>query len=732
MAQNRVLVAARFITLLIALACFPLIYAPPARGVPDGILRDEWGVPYITAGTVPALFHALGYATAEDRLVQLDISRRRAYGQLAEIGGEGYVHGDVEMRRLNLRKLAERDLVRLGETGPDAYEALLAYAQGINDYIAEKGLPPEYFVLPKFEEWLPADTLAIASLMHVYLSGDHYDELNRLHARERGGDWAQMQEKLDHLATQREWYSTITEPWKGLTPVFGCGDSERVLGSNAFVVSGDLTTDGRPIVAGDPHLDVTFPGIWYEIELEVPGGLHVRGITVPGTALVAMGKTADYCWAVTALQADNEDILIVPKESVVPIFGEQLSSREETIRVRDGLAIRDEVVTVLDSPLGPVVEDDEDNYYILHWTGFHPNDEALGYFAVNCGRTLDDFRAALAKLATPCNFVYADASGNIAYFAAGSVPKRNYDGNDSRLITTPEQAADYLWEFIPFEEMPCAINPPEDFFVTCNNPPALTSSGQPVFPGNYAPGYRAQRISELIFAHTTGGKLAFEGAVEIQLDVHSSFGEKALPLLLSRLHSLESGMSDDERKALRVLSEWDFREDAESQGAPFYELMRRELIAGLRTSHYVSSCYDIALLSALQGADWISLSDVELSTAWSSALNKAVSGNRSELPAYGEIHRLPLVSPMPFYLSQSPGMLPASGGYRTVNVSAVRWDGTHLLKSFGPTARLIMSPGAAGTYWSILPGGNSGRPGSPHWADQVALFLVGDYKYRRH
>lgn len=732
MAQNRPLAAARLTALLIALAFSPLLCTPMARATADGIVRDEWGVPHISADTIPQLFHALGYATAEDRLVQLDISRRKAYGQLAEIGGEGYLRGDIEMRQLNLRALAERDLARLAEIGPDAHKALLAYAQGINDCIAEEGLPPEYFVLPKFEPWLPADTLAIAVLMHVYLSGDHYDELGRLRARRRGGDWVLMQEKLDSLAAQREWYSTIAEPWNELALASGCCDSERVLGSNAFVVSGELTADGRPIVAGDPHLDVTFPGIWYEVALEVPGEMRVRGITVPGTALVAMGETANYSWALTALQADNEDILIVPKVNVVAVFGEELTSRKETIRVRDGLSFREEVATILDSPLGPVVEADEDKYYILHWTGFYPNDEALGYFSINCGRSLNDFRAALAKLATPCNFVYADASGNIAYFTAGLVPRRDYDGNDARLVTTPEQAADYHWDFIPFEKMPHAVNPPEGFLITCNNPPALTANGLPAFPGNYAPGYRARRISDLIPEGTSNRKLAFEDAARIQLDVHSSFAEEALPPLLSRLHLLESGMPDVERKALSVLSEWDFEENAESKGAPLYELMRRELTLTLRTSHCVSGDYDIALLSALHGADWISFSDSELTAAWRGAVDKALSGDRSELPTYGEIHRLPLVSPLPFYATQSPGMLPASGGYRTVNVSAVWWDGAHLLKSFGPTARLIMTPGATGAYWSVLPGGNSGRPESLNWADQVALFLGGEYKYRRH
>jgi len=730
MAQNGPLAATRLMALLIALAFFPLLYALPARGAPDGILRDEWGVSHITADTIPELFHALGYATAEDRLVQLDISRRKAYGQLAEIGGEGYLRGDIEMRRLNLRALAERDLARLAETGPDAHEALLAYGKGINDYLAEEGLPPEYFVLPKFKPWLPEDTLAIAALMHVYLSGDHYDELGRLRARRRGGECARMQEKLDGLAAQREWYSTIAEPWNGLALVSGCGDGERVLGSNAFVVSGKLTANGRPIVAGDPHLDVTFPGIWYEVALEVPGEMRVRGITVPGTALVAMGETANYSWALTALQADNEDILIVPQENVAALFSEELTSRNETIRVRDGLSVREEMTIILDSPLGPVVEADEDNYYILHWTGFYPNDEALGYFAINSGKSLDDFRAALAKLATPCNFVFADTSGNIAYFAAGLVPRRDYNGNDARLVTTREQAADYRWDFVPFEEMPHAVNPPEGFLVTCNNPPALTADGLSAFPGNYAPGYRARRISDLIHAGTSNGKLTFDDIAQIQLDVHSSFAEEALTLLLSRMHSLEGGMPDAERKALDVLSAWDFEENVESLGAPLYELMRRELMVTLRTSHGVSGHYDIALLDALRGASWIALSDSELSAAWHGAVEKAMSGDRSELPAYGEIHRLPLVSPLPFYATQSPGMLPASGGYRTVNVSSVRWDGAHLLKSFGPTARLIMTPGATGAYWSVLPGGNSGRPESSHWADQVALFLGGEYKYR--
>ena len=711
------------------LACL-LLAAVPSYAAKT--VRDEWGGPHITAESLPDLFYALGYATAEDRLVQLDLTRRKTYGQLSTVGGREYLAEDIGLRQLNLHALAERELVTLQSADPAAYEALCAYARGITEGAASCPPPPEYLFLPPFAEWSPVDTLALGKLMHLYMSGDRYDEMNRYRARQRGEEWSRMLDACDHAVAARGWTPVVGEPWQQLgLGAATAGAGSPALGSNAFVVAGKFTANGRPILACDPHLELTFPSIWYEAELTLAGGFSVRGIMLPGTPLIAMGMNEHYAWGITSLQADNEDLLVVPKHLAAEVLGTKPAERRETFCIREGLKVVEESAVILDTPLGPVIEEDGENYFILHWSGFYESSDALGFYALNRGSSLADFRSALARLSTPFNFVYADAEGNIAYFAAGAIPLRGYDGSEPRTVTTAEQASQYRWRFIPSAELPQVVNPPEGFIVSCNNPPALTLEGAPAFPGNYAPGYRARRLSELLAAgQARPHPLEFADLGAMQRDVHSGYAAELLPSLLARLEALSGSFTADELRLLEALAAWNLEEAADSIGAPIYELLRLELVAVLRSHHFVATHSDVALQEAMAGAEWVNLSQEELLQAWRGMVSKLRAGERSGLLAYGEMHRLPLVSPLPLFAEKSPGLLPDGGGFRTVNVSAVQWDGKHLLKSFAPTARLIMCPGTGGGYWSVLPGGNSGRADSLHYADQVGLYLSGHYKYQ--
>ncbi len=715
----------------VCVACaFGFLNPRASLAAPPGIVRDQWGVPRITADNLSGLIYALGWVTAEDRLIQLDLTRRKAAGRISEFAGKDSLQEDIAMRKLGLARLAQRDLERLRKTGPEAYVALVEYARGINDYIAANGLPEEYFILPRFEEWKPEDTLLAAALMHLYLSGDSEEEFSRLNARARGGDFARIQGLTDSAVAERGWYPSIHGPMPQLADASFSGGSFAAQCSNAFAVSGKLTVDGKPVVCGDPHLEVTFPGIMYEVALVIPNELSIRGITIPGTCLVTMGDNGYYAWCITALQADNEDVMIIPKACAAEVLGEAPRARKETLRYRDGFRMREEIVDVLDTPYGPVVREDDANYYVLHWTALYENDQALGFINLDMGRSLADFRAALSQMLTPYNFAYADIEGNIGYFAAGMVPIRDYDANDAHVVDTPQKASQYRWSFIKPGDMPASINPPSGFIVTSNDPPALTEESLPVFPGNYAAGFRNKRISDLIVSKTkAGAKLTRNDLARIQCDAHSLYAGEMLPPLLPRLQALEGQMSELEQEALLILSAWDYEESKSSMGAPLYELMRIMLFRRLWSDHAITADTDIVLLAALNGAGWVTLGDDEIFAAWKAAVADAAKVT-GKLPAYGEIHKLPLVCPLPFYLTQQPGLVPDDGGFSTVNVSAVRWDGKYLLKSFAATARLIMSPGAQGGYWSVIPGGNSGRPGDPHFADQVPLYLSGSYKYQ--
>lgn len=688
--------------------------------------RDEWGVPHITADSVPQLFFALGYATAEDRLLQLDATRRKAYGQLAQLVGKDYVDDDLEMRQLNLRHYAQRNLELLKAQRPEVYAALAEYSRGINAFVAEKGPTPEYVFLPKFAEWQPEDTLAIALMVTQLLSGDHYDELVLLRAA-RDPATAHALALMAEATASVPAFPVIGEPATAIAPTASALDLH--LGSNAFAVSGRFTADGLPLVASDPHLDITFPSMWYEVWLTVPGVMDVRGASIPGLGLVLIGRNGFCAWGLTSLQADNEDVMIVPKAQAAAVLGAEPQPREEVIRVRDGLLTSDERVIVKDTPFGPVIDEDADNYYILCWSGFYENTEAAAFYDLNCAASLADFQSAAGRIATPVNLVYGDTAGGIAYFAVGFVPQRRYDGNQPRTVSTALDVAAYQWSFIPPAGLPHSINPASGFFVSCNNPPQLDAAGRPVFDGNYAPGYRARRITTLLQdAIAAGGTITPDLLASIQFDVYSLYAKDFLPPLLARLEAASASMSPTEASALTVLRDWDLNESPGSPGALLYELLRRQMLFHVWRNRSVRTDTSLACLLAAQGVDWLTPTDAELHVMWSSTVATATSDS-GELKPYGGMHRLPLVHPLPFYESSSPGMLPVGGGYSTVNVSSTNWNGSYFVKSFGPTLRLVMQPGAGGLYHSVLPGGESGRPASPHFADQVQLYLSGGYKY---
>jgi len=702
-------------------ACWAAI-AYTSLAAPGQVRRDEWGVPHITAATVPELFYALGYATAEDRLLQLDVTRRKAHGQLAEIVGRDFLSADIQMRQLNLRRYAQRNLALLKSERPEVLKALLEYSRGINAYAAERGPTPEYMFLPEFAPWQPEDTLAIALMVTQLLSGDHHDELALLRAG-RSASTASSLALMESAAAAVPAYPVLGDPAAIASSVSAL---EPSLGSNAFAVSGSCTNDGLPLVASDPHLDITLPSLWYEVWLTVPGEMDVRGVSIPGLGLVLIGRNSFCAWGLTALQADNEDVMIVAKTQAATL-GAGPQPREEIIRVRDGLLVSDETVTVIDTAFGPVIEEDADNFYILCWSGFYENAEAAAFYDLNRAMSLADFEEAAGRIVTPVNLVYGDVGGNIAYLACGSVPFRSYNSECPRVVTTAEQAAAYRWSFVPPADLPRAVNPLSGFFVSCNNPPELDAGGRPCFPGNYAAGYRARRITSLLQAAIGAGETVTpELLASIQSDVHSLYAEDFLPPLLARLDSLAQNSA--ESAALAVLNDWDYDESADSPGALLYELLRRELLLHVWHNRSVRANTGLACLLAAQGVEWPAPDDTELRAMWAATV-AAATGEGGVLKPYGEMHRLPLVHPLPFYADSSPGMLACGGGFRTVNVSSLQWKGSYFVKSFGPTARLIMQPGAYGLYRSVLPGGESGRPASPHFADQVQLYLSGGYKY---
>jgi penicillin amidase len=601
------------------------------------VLTDPFGIPHIYARTVHDLYFVTGYLHARDRLFQMDVTRRQASGTLAELLGQGALKSDVILRTLGLRRAAELSLAALS---PEAIAELQAYADGVNYYIeratAAGRLPPEYAALEisKVEPWTPLDSLVIGKAICFQLSFDldventliflayktafgglvanalFHEDLFRSAPADpaaavpdalgegRGaaqlglgaGPGDQMSEAelasslafLDprSLALAADYYERV----KGLEffkPILN-----RRYGSNWFVISGANTTGGFPLLASDPHLDLSTPAVWYEIDQRVEGGFHVIGVGFPGIPLVILGHNERIVWAATSNPMDVTDTfqekIIEQGGRLFTYFRGQLEPVEvipETFKmnlVGDGqldnlVPVPPEAgvpqATLVVPRHGPIINLDlaSGTALAVQYTGFYATRELETFRIWNRAGSLEEFKEGLRYFDFGSqNWAYADVEGNIAYFTSGELPLREdleqgivdgaippwfiRDGTGAyrhQWLPEPNPPKDQAtpYKVLPFEEMPQIVNPPAGFIVNANNDPIgntldnnplnqLRPSGG-IFYLNYTYdlGFRAGRLTELIRT-SLGRKLSLEDLKRFQGDVLQLEGRRLAPYIL--------------------------------------------------------------------------------------------------------------------------------------------------------------------------------------------------------
>ena len=570
-----------------------------------GVTRDSSGVAHITARNRFDLFFLQGWVHAADRLFQMDVSRRQPSGTLAELLGTGALPSDVQMRTIGLRRAAWRSL---GVLSFRTHEALLAYAAGVNAYVATHPLPPEYGALrlTRFQPWTPLDSVTIGKAVAFRLSFDLDVEQTvdlelYLRAGAQGGFdgmalFAQdifRPAPFDPACTvpDASGSQAVAVPWLPLpagadlasrTSALSPSALElarrylkkaqdvpllrRVLerngfeGSNEWVIGGQHTVSGQPLLANDPHLPLDVPSTFYPIHL-VAGSLDVIGSSFAGVPSVVAGHNPWISWGVTTHPLDVTDTYL---ERVVPdplspsglstIYQERMEpilAIPEMFRANVPGETPDHVVTIppgdgipaatLIVPRrnnGPIIELDRAAGMALsiQYTGFSATRELDAFMGFNEARNLNDFRAALGSFDVGSqNFAYADVAGHIAYFTSAEMPLRedlqaghiqglppffirNGTGGNEWLPASsrfPGQALPY--QILPPEEMPHIIDPPAGWFVNANNDPAGTTldndplnqlrpGGGIYYLNPRYDGFRAGRITQLIRAHLEAGR----------------------------------------------------------------------------------------------------------------------------------------------------------------------------------------------------------------------------------
>lgn len=543
------------------------------------ILRDGYGVASILAESEKDGFFGVGYAMAQDRLFQMEMMRRAGSGRLAEILGPDL----VEVDRLFLALTAFQSPEDLYKKNAPALQTLLTeFARGVNAFMEEGPLPLEFKLLGvKPQPWQPHDSLAINMVMAWDLNLAWNNDLVAAAIAAKLGP----ERVREFLPFYQPGYPTIIPEGgyqaKAALDLLALGHKAKAFlgageapGSNSWVVSGARSATGKPILCNDPHLGFSQPPIWWEGTI-LAKDLKVSGVFIPGIPLPLIGLTPHHGWGLTNVMADDADFFI---EKLNPDNKDEyladgkwvpLKKIKRTIKVkggedveavfsvtRNGLIVNG-IKTPVALPPAPLA---------MRWVGQDQTGDLGSFYGMAKARSWEEFKAGVSLFACPGqNFIYADIDGNIGWIAGVRIPKRK--GGYDPTLPVEGSSGENGWEgYLPFEEQPMLFNPPEGFIVTANNRSA--GSDYPHYISTYWAGpERASRIRELIKAKE---KLSARDMRDIQADDLSKAAQVMRPFLLKAFEN--QGTSDQEKAALELLKGWDLRMQAGSAPAAVFEM----------------------------------------------------------------------------------------------------------------------------------------------------------------
>jgi penicillin amidase len=561
---------------------------PPTSGIisahglsdPVEVVRDRWGIPHVYAKHARDLFFAQGYVHAQDRLWQMEMSRRTASGRLSELFGDTTLQTDRFLRTIGLRRLAESTIHGLTAEGRENLEA---YADGVNAFIKESsGRLPIEFVLLRFrpEPWTPIDTIAYGKLMSWVLAGDWRAEILRQQLHARFGEDGLRRLMPDYPADapiiipDRPGLGSVDPDRPQPLPGLGLASLPGV-GSNNWVVGGARTDTGRPLLANDPHLEAAMPSVWHIMHLS-GGGYDVAGATFPGVPGVIVGHNRDIAWGVTNANPDVQDLFIERFHPNDPtrylLRGEWTPARiiREEIHVRGRRASVVEVIRW--TRHGPVINGvvrGLEATLALRWMAQDSSTIIDAIDGINRASTWAEFREALRKWDTPSlNFVFAHQNGEVGYQMPGRIPIRPLGSGG---VPVPGWTGEHEWkQWIAFEHLP-SWHGRDRNIVTANN--RIAPPGYPFFLGReWDAGFRARRITEML----SNGRASIESFKAVQGDV-TSLPARAVVEALKTITISDPALQPFVNELLR----WDGVLDAHSRPAAVYEALVSALLAEL-------------------------------------------------------------------------------------------------------------------------------------------------------
>jgi penicillin amidase len=655
------------------------------------IARDAKGVPHIQAASWEDAIFLQGYAMSQDRLWQMDGLRRRAAGELAEIVGRAALESDQEARRMNLRRIAEKQERALP---PQQRAVLAAFARGVNYFIeTHRDRLPLEFTLLRYDPrpWTPSDCLLAGVEMYRTLTNSWRSELLKQKMLETG-----ERSKVDFLFPVR----TGHEPQPG---------------SNAWAVAGSRTATGKPILANDPHLEFSIPSPWYLVHLQAPG-LNVTGATIIGLPAVIVGHNDRIAWGATNLQFDVEDLY---REKA----GAAMQVEQDAIPVKSAGAIP---IALGITTHGPLFLSDTGAQYALHWTAAESGGLTFPFLDLDRAHNWTEFRAALEHYGGPGqNFVYADTDGNIGYQAAGMLPIRQTCAGEA-----PMEDAVCDWQgFIPFDKLPSAYNPPAGMIVTANQNPFPADFPYQV-NGNFAAPYRANQIRTLL---SSGHKWKAEDMLSLENDVYSAFDYFVAQQVVAAYDAQKTKPANPQmQEAVNVLRTWNGQMQ-KGLAAPMlasltYDQVRRQIAERAATgmgdtyTNFMAPSVVEKLLRE-RPADWFPDYDALLLRCLTGALEAGQKTQGSSVSRwdYGQYMSLQIVNPV-------EGRLPVIGRFFDIGPVSMSGAGTTVkqyTRRLGPSLRMIVDLGDLEHSFANLATGESAQVLSSHYKDQWDAYYAG-------
>jgi len=719
---------------------------------PVTIRRDDRGIPHVTAQTETDIFFGDGYASAQDRLWQMDVLRRESEGRLSQIFGSIALPLDRYYLTLGLAAKATSDAAHLDARTRADFDA---YAAGVNAYAAGSEPALEFRLLGyRPAPWTAADSLAIVKLMEQRLDDEADTIAVRAKLAAKIGDAAMRSltnDSVPELERPVPGYGSVSRRTSGRTqsaaprdvtawtPAFAApAGAERVpdSGSNGWTVSGKRTTTGLPVLSNDTHLEHSVPSTWWVVQLK-GAGFDVEGFTIPGLPGVTLGHNERIAFGVTSAYGAAQDLFAErfrgPTSDEYRVGSSWLRAvhRVEHIPVKGK---PDATLDVLETIHGPIVKREGAKAYALSWTALRDSDPSRGQGDLDRASDWAQFRAAVSELVGPnLNFVYADVDGHIGYQDAGRLPVRQgfdgwlpADGSDPRFRWSGD---------VPFAKLPHAFDPPDGFLASANN--ALTSPAYSpqLSTALYAPPYRVQEITRLM-AMTPFRRPSEYGAMQSNsIDIPDA---ELAALTISALKESQ----DAELSLIRTeLANWNGRAEIQDRNVTFLTVERDDLTRDLLEpklgslyTQYKAHFHPItAVARALSGDRSLAplgVTRASVVAAIPKAVREAVVDLKlkpgqgiDSLRPWGDVdaaifdHPLGAVWPLNALLNFKP--LPQPGDPFTIFQAK---------PDFGPSMRLVADTHDWDNSSMVLTVGESGHYSDEHYDDQMQDWVNNVYR----